>query len=79
MFKGTLIPTPSGRVNTATAQGQKCSLSQFPDRRFLPRNIMKDMELVPLATCWKMQGYLFKWESMELLLCSFTDESTEIA
>lgn len=40
---------------------------------------MKDMELVPLATCWKMQGYLFKWESMELLLCSFTDESTEIA
>ena len=62
MFKAVLIPTASDRVNIITAQGQKCSISQFPDRIFLSKDTVKVMELVPLAIGWKTQGYLFKWE-----------------
>ena len=62
MFKAALIPTASDRVNITTAQGQKCSFSQFPGRICLSEDTVKVMELVPLAICWKTQGYLFKWE-----------------
>lgn len=62
MFKAAFIPTASDRVNITTTQGQKCSFSQFPDRIFLSEDTVKVMELVPLAICWKTQGYLFKWE-----------------